>query len=67
MAFITAEMNTLLKTIDDDDDDDNEECIGCETGVDYIGAHLNQHGIYNKYCCTREAEKERTILCKTSC
>ena len=66
MAFISTEMNTMLKTIEVDDDDD-EECIGCETGVDYMGAHLNQHGRYNKSCCTREAEKERTILYKTCC
>ena len=70
MAFISTEMNTMLKTIevdnDDDDDDSDEECIGCETGVDYLGAHLNQHGRYNNSCCTREAEKERNILYKTS-
>ena len=42
-----------------------EECLGCETGVDYIGAHLDECGKYNIYCCTRAAETERNILNKS--
>jgi len=59
MAFISTEMNIILKTIDVNDDD---ECLGCETGVEYIGAHLNETGRYHKHCCTREASQERKLL-----
>jgi len=62
MAFISAQENMMLKTIESDESDEEYECIGCETGVDYMGAHLNKHGRYNKDCCTREAEKERNML-----
>ena len=64
MAFITTQQNMMLKTIDSDEDDEEYECLGCETGVDYVGAHLNKNGRYNKDCCTREAEKERNMLRK---
>jgi hypothetical protein len=42
MVFISTEMNIILKTIDL-----NDECLECETGVEYIRAHLNETGRYN--------------------
>jgi len=59
MAFISDEMTDMVKKFDLEESD---ECIGCETGVDYVGSHLNECGRYNKFCCTREAEKEREML-----
>ena len=52
-------MTDMVKKFDLEESD---ECIGCETGVDYVGSHLNECGRYNKFCCTREAEKERKML-----
>jgi hypothetical protein len=59
MAFVSAEMTNVIKDFDTYEFD---ECLGCETGVDYIGAHLDECGKYNKFCCTRAAEAERTNL-----
>ena len=56
MAFIsTREEETLVI----EDKYYLEECVGCETGVDYMGAHMGNDGFYHKFCCTREAEIER--------
>ena len=64
MAFINNEMTIMMKEYDTDECLECDECIGCETGVDYIGAHLNENGNYNKFCCTSEADAERKILNK---
>ncbi len=62
MAFLSNEMTNVMKNLDSDELDELEECLGCETGVDYIGAHLDECGKYNKFCCTRAAETERNML-----
>lgn len=62
MAFLNNEMMNVMKNLDSDSDELDEWCLGCETGVDYIGAHLDKSGKYNKFCCTREAELERNML-----
>ena len=61
MAFISTEMENMLKKMDLDEEDE-EYCLGCETGVDYIGAHLDRSGKYHKECCTFQAEKSRREL-----
>ena len=59
MAFLSNEMTNVMKNFDTYE---LEECLGCETGVDYIGAHIDECGKYNKFCCTRAAETERNML-----
>jgi len=56
MAFLTQEIEYDMKAVEMDYQD---ECIGCETGVDFMGAHQLDCGRYYPNCCTRAAELER--------
>ena len=59
MAFISVEE---AQTLEIEDDYYLEECLGCESGVDYMGPHLGKDGLYHPFCCTRAAEIERMEL-----
>ena len=61
MAFISTEEEYNLEA-EIEDDDYLDECLGCETGVDYMGAHLGKDGLYHPFCCTNEAEIERMTI-----
>jgi len=62
MALLTEEMERTQLLIEKLNEYDLDECIGCETGVDYIGAHQTDSGCYHPLCCTREAADERFNL-----
>lgn len=39
----------------------NDECLGCETGCDYDGAHRDDTGNYHPACGTKAAQLEQLI------